>query len=685
MPGFRTHPLADIQRIRQDLRDRYKGGFPILKELLQNADDAGADRPGASAKRCVLTLAETGIPGASHPLMNTSGLAILNDGDFTASDANSITSFGLSNRASDAQFAGRFGLGLKSVFHWAEAFFYFSPNHFEGNGQSSASDLLNPWWSRYEKIGLHEDWDSKWTETKGVDLPAFQRLAERALNAGRWFGIWIPFRRLIHLEGVKPIEAREPSADFADLFGNDWFTRLAGVLPMLRRIEEVRVCKLLGAETVEEGWVRIAAACERMRFGVQAGNGEPSGAQVIRGTVETSNESATVQFEGRETLSAIVPMGLWRHHRFWPSQVGIGAHGEPQPAFEKTVPHGAIVLGRQVAQEEHILEIQHAVFLPLGQPEAGHKPEHWGEPEVVPCRAGARYRLFLHGYFFVDSGRQYIERIDELEDDADLEKVKDESELRQLWNRTLLREVVAPLLLPTLTAFVGEQRLSASDTLELVKALAESMTYREHYRKWACHGYRYIYRLGQEGAAWTLVPVDLPLVGLPRPAFPEQELFERFPGFKAFCVVNALVFRDTPCLSAEKADRLSDEQSALLLPGDGQELFADVDSVEYLLELLPPEVAKADQGSILAKALVRLSSSLLGRSLPKNGVLRKNWREFFSRLPSSCVITVPCTSEDVADELPQALAGAEIPVALLWQDFRDDEGRLYRVSRVIWN
>ena len=35
MPGFRHSPAEDIQRIRQDLRDRYQDGFPILKELLQ--------------------------------------------------------------------------------------------------------------------------------------------------------------------------------------------------------------------------------------------------------------------------------------------------------------------------------------------------------------------------------------------------------------------------------------------------------------------------------------------------------------------------------------------------------------------------------------------------------------------------------------------------------------------------
>lgn len=34
MPGPRLSLFQNIQRIRQDLRDRYQDGFAILKELL---------------------------------------------------------------------------------------------------------------------------------------------------------------------------------------------------------------------------------------------------------------------------------------------------------------------------------------------------------------------------------------------------------------------------------------------------------------------------------------------------------------------------------------------------------------------------------------------------------------------------------------------------------------------------
>jgi hypothetical protein len=91
MPGLRQPLSAHIQQIRNDLRERYKGGFPILKELLQNADDAGGGAPGASATEVVFLLASC-VPQARHQLLRTSGLCVLNDRAFSQSDADSISS-----------------------------------------------------------------------------------------------------------------------------------------------------------------------------------------------------------------------------------------------------------------------------------------------------------------------------------------------------------------------------------------------------------------------------------------------------------------------------------------------------------------------------------------------------------------------------------------------------------------
>lgn len=196
MPGFRHPPGADIQRIRQDLKDRYDDGFPILKELLQNADDAGAAQTGHAATQCAFALSEDGLPGAQHALLRGPGLAVINDGGFTAEDANSLTSLGLSNKAGQSAAAGKFGLGLKSVFHWAEAFFYFSPHSFvvAPDIQSPGHDLLNPWSSRDTKTGRHREWDEEWQRTHKADFQAFSFLVSAMRVPERWFGLWIPLR-----------------------------------------------------------------------------------------------------------------------------------------------------------------------------------------------------------------------------------------------------------------------------------------------------------------------------------------------------------------------------------------------------------------------------------------------------------------------------------------------------------
>lgn len=72
--GFIRGPLDDIARLRNDLGDRYRQGFPILKELIQNADDA-------RATRVVFGLAPP-VPGATHPLLQGRGLFLINNGAF---------------------------------------------------------------------------------------------------------------------------------------------------------------------------------------------------------------------------------------------------------------------------------------------------------------------------------------------------------------------------------------------------------------------------------------------------------------------------------------------------------------------------------------------------------------------------------------------------------------------------
>ncbi|RCJ19909.1 hypothetical protein A6S26_04035 [Nostoc sp. ATCC 43529] len=55
------HPLGDIEYLSENLLKSYLPGFPIIKELVQNAEDAKATRLDYGWIE--------GIPYATHPLL----------------------------------------------------------------------------------------------------------------------------------------------------------------------------------------------------------------------------------------------------------------------------------------------------------------------------------------------------------------------------------------------------------------------------------------------------------------------------------------------------------------------------------------------------------------------------------------------------------------------------------------
>ena len=186
--GFEHNPLVDIERIRQDLKGRYRddGGFVILKELIQNAEDAGARQ---------LAFGWTpGLPNARHPLLRGPAIVAANDGPFKDSDQRAIRRFGLSDKLSERGSIGKFGLGLKSVFHWCEAFCYLFRDAETSAGSSVRGDILNPW------SGPEDSYHPEWDTFEDLELRAMRAaldgmVGSDLLERPSWFCLWIPLRR----------------------------------------------------------------------------------------------------------------------------------------------------------------------------------------------------------------------------------------------------------------------------------------------------------------------------------------------------------------------------------------------------------------------------------------------------------------------------------------------------------
>ena len=180
--GVRHPPEADIESIRDLLRG-YGSARSILKELIQNAEDAEALRMD------VLHL--PGDPASRHSLLRGPGLLVANNGDFKDEHRDAITQISLGTKGTGDQAIGRFGKGLKSVFAWCEAFFIIARTDPElGWSQAYISDFFNPWHS-----WRHSDWDEQFS-SHGEDLV---RNAERHIDTiyprgSSWLALWFPLR-----------------------------------------------------------------------------------------------------------------------------------------------------------------------------------------------------------------------------------------------------------------------------------------------------------------------------------------------------------------------------------------------------------------------------------------------------------------------------------------------------------
>lgn len=80
-----------VSYLRTNLRDRYKDSYSILKELVQNADDAGADE-------LHLTTYDAMCMDFRHPLLKGPLVCVVNNAEFTLNDACAIHQAGIGTK-----------------------------------------------------------------------------------------------------------------------------------------------------------------------------------------------------------------------------------------------------------------------------------------------------------------------------------------------------------------------------------------------------------------------------------------------------------------------------------------------------------------------------------------------------------------------------------------------------------
>ncbi len=555
MDGYTTDY---INLITDNLRDRYDNGFPILKELIQNADDAKA--------RNFIFAHHGGFPDAAHPLLNGPGLWFFNDGRFEPSDARALRSFGINSKAGDAAAIGKFGLGMKSVFHLCEALFYLA-----WDGRDRHAKGLNPW--KQDDRNPHPEWD----QDDPRDWELLQALAEPLAqeSATSWFLLWVPLRRRAHLrnardEDIGAIIARYPGDDtHSDLkFLNDpgLALDLATILPLLRHLERIQHQGKPNAFTLE-------LKAEQRLLGDPGA--ERSSGQVV---LEFGDSNQVLRFAGmgRQDQDPDQIFSGLKARAEWPRSRYRDESGHERPVPDKTRPEAAVLFCSEPLPETRS-NLHWAVFLPVEQ-----------GGELFRFEAGnPGHSLILHGQFFIDAGRKKPHALEDLHCIPKMMGAEpiDDSLLRRTWNQHLAQRVLLPLVIPALEHYVTAIHLTDAECKRLAQALAQSGWF-QRFKSYVCRSDAWYRTLEPDAEPrWNRIGgLDLDRLR-PLPAPPKSALqrpWQVFPRLKASGLL--LFDADAPSLSIRQPQWQEPELDDLL--GEVTGLFTDGPRMEYLTDFI---------------------------------------------------------------------------------------------------
>jgi PAS domain-containing protein len=607
LKGIKTSGLvhtaqSDIKQLQRILREGYVSGFTIFKELLQNADDAGA--------RNMLIAPHIGLAEAQNPLLRAPGLIIANDGPVKAEHMVGITRASGGSKAGDKAAVGRFGLGQKSVYHLCDAF--FALGWIEDRGGQPEILLMNPWNGVAEATAASSDWNWS-TET---DARLLLDCAS-TLKLDRGLVLFVPLRTKDLIPGPKLcLTQSDWSADTAIRNITEGAERSA-TLCCLRNIETVRIRRSDGSEEK----IFFKETSKRL-----AGPGSANGSRDICGTIRDRSEE--LEFRGLQNWAEGGEAKALLKEEGWDQDFTI----DHQLIDPKADPHGAVIFCRRNATGcDARLIIRNTVYLPLGEP-----------VEVLPLEAGRQdIEMLVHGYFFVSSDRKAL---------------RDDGHIEARWNEVLRREATLPLLLDALRELMADIGRDP-ERYALIRALGRSDWWAEH-RADACRGRMLARTWSGDGseAKWEVThsgkvrPVPLGDAKLSR-------LKEAIPDLTQWCASRDVVLSFGFVLG-EDAPRWPDEELAELVHHVGPTAFTKGPVAQTLATIIDGQA-----GPITREALAeqfRLVAADSAKSFgPADGM-----KSLIRHLPPDKILILPRTVEN--RQVIAALASEALPVKENW-------------------
>lgn len=607
MTAFKNPQTSIVTELKNLLRDRYKSGFPVFKELIQNADDAGAKR--------IVIFAHNGFLEAKNPLLQAPGLIVANDGAVRQEQFDAMRRASGGTKGGDASSVGRFGLGQKAVFHLCDAFIaqarIVGPDGRPGG--MPQQQILNP----LEEIPVALHAGGAWKEVDPSDIVLLDRWAgEHGLSGGMLLAVPLRTKALLPGGGLSLTRAEwTPQTAIAHLAHSE---ELPATLSCLRTISVLEILPPDGHSRRYE------------RAGPLAALSSPhaaTGARRLGGAWQ--GPDGRTSFSGHETCLLAGEAASLKRRDDWPTTFDL----YDNPVAADAEPHGAVLVCRQPAGDGPArLRIRNVVYLPLGD-----------TAQEIALAAGAEHvDLLLHGHFFVSSDRRSIHAED--------------NSIEARWNEALRREATLPLLLDALAdalpALPGER-----ERVALLKALGHSDWWTEN-KAAACGGRALALAWqGGRGVQWRIAPAASLRPVPVSPATSLRRLQEAIPDLASWCeeLQVCLAFGTT---LAEDRLRWPDGELADLVRRIGPEAFTRAPVAETLGLVMGEAPGPATRAALAEQF------RLAARDIEQKFAPADRLQAIVRHLPSDHRLILPNSVEN--RHVIKALADAALPLKPAW-------------------
>ena len=643
--GLVRSPLDEISAIRTLLADVYKDagdGRTLMRELVQNADDA-------SASRLVLAVLDRGCPESRNSLLQGPALLVANDGAFSLGDRAGIHRAIGGSKEEDADKIGTFGIGLKSAFHICEAFVYLGA----GNGELICG-VLNPWagtgGGRSDPV--HADWDSAAHDQEMLLVAAASLLGERLDD---FLLLWFPLRVERHLDrsadGPYGLGQRCPTAEEVA----QWFARRdawAMLLAQCGTLGAIDAVRALSADDLSTGRTRDLSRIVRSAAGHWLGrrtSDEGWGIREIGGEIDGGEAAWTVagvESFGHRELRALRSSTNWPTLQRW-------VDGRTSFVPRKGLAHAAVSVLRPVGDQRELgVRLRWAVFLPLDD-----DPESQAGSIVERIGPSPAWEILLHGYFWPSQDRRTIPGVtDNLEESA--------ASMRVLWNRGIRDKMLLPLLPDALAMALSgvEENLSRP----LIDAVAKSSVVEGHSSAVTERAVLLPF-VGRDGVAWESRPAaNLQVLSIPGWRNASETIRGRFDRAVEHLPDNVVfIDDDVPRLTRRVAD-WPKEYFEHLLSSIGNDAFGSARDVRWLERVLAHVCGpSSDRDDALVSLAARWIAEQMGEGVlsrtearppgdtgrEARNELRDAWVSLLRVLDQDWLVEAPLGSQQAVSEL----------------------------------